>query len=1042
MTDKIKQVYLAQSLKKRFLIIMSIIILAFVVTITPAYGTDPVIILSGWTPANSTTIASTKPAISANVVSTTSDLKPSSVTAKIDGNTVLAILTLKGHYQEYFDGEGYDYNWVTDSNREGTISMNSPELAEGTHNVEVTIADMGGNSQTGTSSFSVDAPPKFTELSPAASSIVGSLDKISAVVSDSAGINWSTVVFKLDGTIVQHTTGGAIGTVSYEGVIADGDRTVLIEAKDKNGNLGSKTWIFNKNSVNAVACAWSPAKDSKVSAPNPQVSVYITASDDLNAATLVAKIDNIPVTPNLVNKGHMGRVWIDDPEEGWWEPAWITDSYKEGTVTFTPPVLNDGVHEALVTIADKRGNLLTEKWSFTVGCPPTFTVSPAASNQYDAIVSAVIADNGSVNWSTVIMKINNTAVTTEVSQETATVSYKGPCPNGTVNVYVEAKDTAGNLGSKTWSFTNASSGPQFSSITSGTTTLVDGYTITNGTLAFRGYIDDVVPITSVKATVDGAPLTIESTTTSDLKHINYNYTGVITNGQHTLVVTATNQVGVSKSQTRTVNVNTQLVFSNMTPFLYGVTDLTPLISVDYKSLNGPIVPQSVKLTVDGVEVNNIQATAGKVTYQSGQLSDESYHTVNVTIKDNSGLSSTATWKFYTNGNNYPDMADSNVSNCTTCHAGYTGLASHPLQLVDNQSHNYESCVNCHSFISQPADCQACHSLSHGTSTAISYNATNNDPTFPLRIKTNREMVDCVICHQPGANVKGHYSYPDPRYTLVAATKPVDGHDIPELHKNTDTSCNKCHAQSLTKEHARPGSVDKDGNAITCNTCHKSTNPDVVKAIANKITKCDACHVNANHDQLHVWDGFDANCVTCHANTLTTEHLSNVKTGGGVQNDCATCHESDNKAVKRTIASKNLSCTGCHSAAHGLQLVDSFPTDIPKYPGYQWSSPNEASLFLGESTTPANYDSGQVIISNRSAEITVDQVWKYYNEQTDTRMSVQGWVLKSGSFTSGANNFVAEYEKEGRFVTIKCYNSVLSDGTGLPPSGSKIEVWYK
>jgi len=162
MTDKIKQAYLAQSLKKRFIIIMSIIILAFVVVITPAYGTDPVIILSGWTPASSATITLTKPAVSVNVVSTTSDLKPSSVTAKIDGNAAAATLTLKGHMQEWDDGEQLQYYWVQDSKREGTISIDSPEFAEGTHNAEVTIADMVGNSQTSTSSFTVDAPPTFT----------------------------------------------------------------------------------------------------------------------------------------------------------------------------------------------------------------------------------------------------------------------------------------------------------------------------------------------------------------------------------------------------------------------------------------------------------------------------------------------------------------------------------------------------------------------------------------------------------------------------------------------------------------------------------------------------------------------------------------------------------------------------------------------------------------------------------------------------------------------------------------------------------------
>ena len=52
------------------------------------------------------------------------------------------------------------------------------------------------------------------QLLPAASSLVGSLDKISAVVSDSAGIDWSSIVFKLDGTTVQHTTAGVAAYAS------------------------------------------------------------------------------------------------------------------------------------------------------------------------------------------------------------------------------------------------------------------------------------------------------------------------------------------------------------------------------------------------------------------------------------------------------------------------------------------------------------------------------------------------------------------------------------------------------------------------------------------------------------------------------------------------------------------------------------------------------------------------------------------------------------------------------------------------------------
>ena len=103
---------------------------------------------------------------------------------------------------------------------------------------------------------------------------------------------------------------------------------------------------------------------------------------------------------------------------------------------------------------------------------------------------------------------------------------------------------------------------------------------------------------------------------------------------------------------------------------------------------------------------------------------------------------------------------------------------------------------------------------------------------------------------------------------------------------------------------------------------------------------------------------------------------------------------------------------------------------------------EASLFQGEPTTPTGYESGQVVISNRRSDVTVDQVWKYYNELAETKMAAKGWTLKSGSVVPGATIFVAEYEKEGRYVIIKCYKSALSDGSGPSGSACRIEIWYK
>lgn len=292
------------------------------------------------------------------------------------------------------------------------------------------------------------------------------------------------------------------------------------------------------------------------------------------------------------------------------------------------------------------------------------------------------------------------------------------------------------------------------------------------------------------------------------------------------------------------------------------------------------------------------------------------------------------------------------------------------------------------------------------------------------------ILPCVICHQPGSGVRD------------SAKLPLNNHDIPEIHKYTDedSTCNQCHAKSLTKEHARPGRADQNGNAITCGTCHQSTNPLVVSAIANHKRNCDACHQAADHEAVHKLNDFDAKCQSCHNYTLTTEHLSNVTTAGK-NFSCATCHKNTNKEVKNTIAGSTVTCAGCHKTGHNMAMEAIVPADIPQYPGFKWSTPMAVSIFQGETTTTAGYETGQVVISNRLSSATVEQVWNFYNEQADTKMTAKGWILKSGALAPGAVRFSAEYEKAGRLVTIRSYKSALSDGSG-PLSSTKIEIWYK
>lgn len=251
---------------------------------------------------------------------------------------------------------------------------------------------------------------------------------------------------------------------------------------------------------------------------------------------------------------------------------------------------------------------------------------------------------------------------------------------------------------------------------------------------------------------------------------------------------------------------------------------------------------------------------------SESLENEAYHTVYIAASDISGISISKEWKFYTN--TYPDMKDSNISSCTACHPSnsFTGSNGdlenvHSKKLYFKGTHSNSRCDNCHNYISVPAGCSQCHDnpdgqfayAPHGSTPTIKYQPTNVDSKMPIRVTENREMNDCILCHQPGSQVKGYVGY------QAALTRLLNNHDIPELHKANEPDCTGSHAKSLTREHARDGRSDANGNPITCNTCHKSTNPVVVQAIKDKNTSCTTCDSkDTAHKEVH------AKCAGCHS----------------------------------------------------------------------------------------------------------------------------------------------------------------------------------
>lgn len=273
--------------------------------------------------------------------------------------------------------------------------------------------------------------------------------------------------------------------------------------------------------------------------------------------------------------------------------------------------------------------------------------------------------------------------------------------------------------------------------------------------------------------------------------------------------------------------------------------------------------------------------------------------------------------------------------CVKCHASPKFSKGNPCTVCHNNPNNDDwernkqvihngnaTCTSCHTTMHQgystqhngtfpttPAvDCSKCHTsaldqehLSRGQNCNTCHDnslpmngSTLKDLVKQSAIRNDGSMKNCADCHTS--------IHPDSQLDTAHASTYV-----PEPNVN----CGNCHLSSLHKEHARR--KDSNGQPLNCNTCHSSTNPQVVNAIAQKNTLCTACHseIHPNPGTYHT-SSYVANpqvdCSKCHNNDLTLEHSNR-----GL--NCNTCHSSTNAKVLDAISNKQTNCDACHGAPH-------------------------------------------------------------------------------------------------------------------------------
>lgn len=158
------------------------------------------------------------------------------------------------------------------------------------------------------------------------------------------------------------------------------------------------------------------------------------------------------------------------------------------------------------------------------------------------------------------------------------------------------------------------------------------------------------------------------------------------------------------------------------------------------------------------------------------------------------------------------------------------------------------------------------------------------------------LTSCAVCHAQGI----------PATKTCASCHPdaeTSGHEAVHVLERTDT-CVDCHAgTSLTSVHIA-------GAGLTCQTCHGSTDTEVLGAIVSGTLACDACHTTQGVDYhlnmaVHKAPESYESCGHCHhswgSNPLVGPDVT--RHAGG----CMTCH--DGSIDLSTMTTK---CINCHN----------------------------------------------------------------------------------------------------------------------------------
>gem|GEM_PF-2254638 len=237
--------------------------------------------------------------------------------------------------------------------------------------------------------------------------------------------------------ILLTTVAGDVYTHRVTGLVEGAAYEFRVEARDAAGNWSADgpAAVLSTARVPPAVSGRIPGDGDVISARRPTIGATVT--DDgagVDWSTLVLALDDQPVTPS-------------------YDPA-------TGQVSYLPQAdLAPGAHTVTLAVYDLAGNSTEETWSFTVDpeAPVIAGLTPGGGQRVNTprpAVGAVVSDETGVDWTSLVLHLDETIVEAVYDAVYGTVSYipTADLAEGAHSVSLTVYDLAGNPARATWSF--------------------------------------------------------------------------------------------------------------------------------------------------------------------------------------------------------------------------------------------------------------------------------------------------------------------------------------------------------------------------------------------------------------------------------------------------------------------------------------------------------------------------------------------------------------------------------------------------------------